>query len=103
MFKIVADDSGGTVVSLDTHFVLESDWLSVSEGIFTFADTLTVNISTNELVLVSKHIFQPTRIGFHGAEPVEQATVTGTTAEEKIDSLIAALAARGDIIDGTTT
>jgi hypothetical protein len=43
------------------------------------------------------------RIGFHGAAPVGQATITGSRTDgTALASLLTALAARGDIINNTT-
>jgi hypothetical protein len=42
------------------------------------------------------------RLGFHGADPVGQATITGSRADgTALASLLTALALRGDIIDNT--
>lgn len=103
MLSVVTDGEGNTTISFDTHFRVESDWLTVDGGIFTFADVLTVNISAAELVVCSRHKFDSAHIGFHGRDPIEQPTLTGSRGgNQALAALLAHLHDRGDIVDNTT-
>lgn len=103
MLSIVMDNEGNTVISFDTHLKVESDWLNVDGGIFTFADVLTVNISSAEVVICSRHKFDSTHIGLNGREPIEQREIIGSRGgNSALTNLLAFLHDRGDIIDHTT-
>lgn len=92
--------NGVSTIMFDTQFAIASDWLNLSEGIWSFADTLTINISNDSVLLVTKHEFQSNAIGFHGKTPVAQGVITGATTDDKFASLLAHLVARGDITLG---
>lgn len=79
------DDTGGNLIFHHGG--------GTNSGYTVFADSS----QTNEWLKMDD-----TGIGFFNTAPVAQPTVTGNSAMEKADSLVAALAALGLIIDSTT-
>lgn len=100
MISFSTDNNGFTAIQFDTAFSVTSDWFTVSEGTFSFADTLTVNIGNDSVTITGTHTLLSNRIGLFGADPVEQGVAPTGTVGEKIDGLIAYFVSRGDLRTG---